>query len=194
MPAESEESGVVVNGMSNYARNERNANSALIAQVRKEDFANDSPLAGMEFQRRLEHAAYIAGGSSYAAPVQTVGDFLKNKASDKFGKVLPSYGAGTRFSDLREVLPSFITDVLKYALTDMDRRLKGFADPESVLTGVETRTSSPIRIERNDSYQAVNVERLYPCGEGAGYAGGITSSAADGLRVAEAIFESFSNS
>lgn len=193
MPAASEEGGVVVNGMSNYARNERNANSALIAQVRKEDFASDSPLAGMEFQRGLERAAYVAGGSSYAAPVQTVGDFLKDKASDKFGKVLPSYGAGTKFADLREVLPSFITDALKYALTDMDRRLKGFANPESVLTGVETRTSSPVRIERDEKYQSLNVAKLYPCGEGAGYAGGITSSAADGLRVAEAIFESFSN-
>ncbi len=193
MPAASEEGGVVVNGMSNYARNERNANSALIVQVRKEDFSSDSPLAGMEFQRCIERAAYLAGGSSYAAPVQTVGDFLKNKTSDKFGKVLPSYGAGTSFADLREVLPSFIADALKYALTDMDRRLKGFADPESVLTGVETRTSSPVRIERDENYQAVNVVGLYPCGEGAGYAGGITSSAADGLRIAEAIFERFSS-
>ena len=188
MPASSEEKGVVVNGMSNYARNERNANSALIAQVRKEDFSSDYPLAGMEFQRKLERKAFVAGGESYRAPVQLVGDFLQGKTSDKFGEVLPSYGAGTKFADLNEVLPSFITDALKFALTDMDRKLKGFANPESVLTGVETRTSSPVRIERDETCQSVNVQGLYPCGEGAGYAGGITSSAADGLKVANKIF------
>ena len=192
MPAASEENGVVVNGMSNYARNERNANSALIAQVRKEDFASNSPLAGMEFQRGLERKAFVAGGSTYAAPVQLVGDFMRDKASDKFGKVSPIYGAGTRFADLRECLPNFIVEALKFALTDMDRKLKGFSNPESVLTGVETRTSSPIRIERGENLQSVNVKGLYPCGEGAGYAGGITSSAADGLRVAERIFEELS--
>ena len=189
MPATSEEKGVVVNGMSNYARNERNANSALIAQVRKEDFFSDYPLAGMEFQRKLERNAFTAGGESYRAPVQLVGDFLQGKTSDKFGEVLPSYGAGTTFADLNEVLPNFVTNALKYALTDMDRKLKGFANPDSVLTGVETRTSSPIRIERDETCQSVNVKGLYPCGEGAGYAGGITSSAADGLKVAGKIFE-----
>ena len=192
MPASSEENGVVVNGMSNYARNERNANSALITQVRKEDFSSDYPLAGMEFQRKLERNAFVAGGSSYCAPVQLVGDFLNGKTSDKFGEVLPSYGAGTKFADLNEVLPNFITESLKFALTDMDRKLKGFANPEGVLTGVETRTSSPIKIERDENCQSVNVQGLYPCGEGAGYAGGITSSAVDGLKVAEKIFERLS--
>ena len=175
--------------MSNYARNERNANSALIAQVRKEDFFSDYPLAGMEFQRKLERNAFTAGGESYRAPVQLVGDFLQGKTSDKFGEVVPSYGAGTTFADLNEVLPDFVTNALKYALMDMDRKLKGFANPDSVLTGVETRTSSPVRIERDETYQSINVKALYPCGEGAGYAGGITSSAADGLKVAEKIFE-----
>ena len=192
MPASSEENGVVVNGMSNYARNEHNANSALITQVRKEDFLSDYPLAGMEFQRKLERNAFVAGGSSYCAPVQLVGDFLNGKTSDKFGEVLPSYGAGTKFADLNEVLPNFITESLKFALTDMDRKLKGFANPEGVLTGVETRTSSPIKIERDETCQSVNVQGLYPCGEGAGYAGGITSSAVDGLKVAEKIFERLS--
>jgi uncharacterized FAD-dependent dehydrogenase len=143
----------------------------------------------MEFQRKLERAAFIAGGSSYAAPVQLVGDFLKGKTSDRFGEVLPSYGAGTAFVDLKEVLPDFIIETLKFALTDMDKKLKGFADPEAILTGVETRTSSPVRIDRGENLQSVNVKGLYPCGEGAGYAGGITSSAADGLRVAQAVFE-----
>ncbi len=193
MPAASEEGGVVVNGMSNYARNEKNANSALIAQVRASDFPNQTPLGGVEFQRELERNAYLAGGKNYAAPVQLVGDFLKGKTSEKFGEVLPSYGAGTSFADLRAVLPPYIIDTLKFALTDMDRKLKGFAAPDAVLTAVESRTSSPVRIERGENLQSVNVEGLYPCGEGAGYAGGITSSAADGLRVAEAIYANFLN-
>ena len=191
MPAASEEGGVVVNGMSNYARNERNANSALIAQVRGEDFGSDHPLAGVEFQRKLERAAFRATGGTYAAPVQLVGDFLQDKISNRFGEVLPTYGAGTAFADLREVLPESVTNALKTAIVDMDRRLKGFANPEAVLTAVESRTSSPVRIERDEAMQSIGVRALYPCGEGAGYAGGITSSAADGLRVAEAVFKSF---
>lgn len=192
MPATSEEGGVVVNGMSNYARNERNANSAVVTQVRVSDFPNQTALGGIAFQRELERKAYLAGGSSYSAPVQLVGDFLRGKESSKFGEVLPSYGAGTSFSDLNAVLPKFITDSLKFALTDMDKKLRGFAREDSVLTAVESRTSSPLRIERGENLQSVNVENLYPCGEGAGYAGGITSSASDGLRVAEAIFKRFS--
>ncbi|MBR2340912.1 MAG: FAD-dependent oxidoreductase [Clostridia bacterium] len=188
MPAASEYGGVVVNGMSNYARNEKNANSALIVQVRSSDFESDDALAGMEYQRKLERAAFIAGGGDYSAPIQKVGDFLDGKASDCFGEVLPSHGAGTKFFDLKSVLPNYICDSLKIALLDMDRRLKGFCSPDALLTAVETRTSSPIRIERTESMQSINVNGLYPCGEGAGYAGGITSSAADGLRVAEAIF------
>ena len=188
MPASSEQGCVVVNGMSNYARNEKNANSALIVQVRSSDFSSEDVLAGVEYQRALERKAFVAGGGDYSAPVQRVGDFLDGKATDKFGKILPSYGAGTRFCDLKAILPSYICESLKTALVDMDRRLKGFCTPDALLTAVETRTSSPIRIERTENFESVNVTGLYPCGEGAGYAGGITSSAADGIRVAEAIF------
>ncbi len=191
MSATSEKGGVVVNGMSNYARDGQNANSALIAQVTKADFDDDHPLAGIEFQRKLERAAFEAGGSNYNAPVQLVGDFLKDRVSSRFGEVTPTYAAGTAFADLRRVLPKPVIESLKCAILDMDRRLKGFANPEGVLTAVESRTSSPVRIVRDEKMQSVGVKSLYPCGEGAGYAGGITSSAADGLRVAEAVFENF---
>lgn len=195
MPATSEENAVVTNGMSNYARNERNANAALIAQVRKTDFLEDAeqnPLAGVEYQRAIERAAYQAGGGGYIAPVQLVGDFLYDKASQRFGEVVPSYAAGTAFADMRAVLPVPITQTLKTAILDMDKRLKGFACHDAVLTAAETRTSSPVRIERDEnSLQSVNAQGIYPCGEGAGYAGGITSSAADGLRIADAIYAQF---
>ena len=191
MPSSSEEGGVVTNGMSNYARDGKNANSALIAQVTRADFEDDTPLAGMRFQRRLEEAAYIAGGKNYSAPTQLVGDFLKNKTSSRFGEVQPTYAAGTTFADLRTVLPVGVIDALKKGILDMDRRLKGFACPDAILTGAETRTSSPVRIERDDTMQSVGVKALFPCGEGAGYAGGITSSAADGLRVAEGVYRLF---
>ncbi len=188
MAATSEEGCVVTNGMSNYARDGANANSALIAQVSRADYEADSPLAGMRFQQKLERAAFKAGGSTYAAPVQRVEDFLQDRASTRFGEVQPTYAAGTAFVGLKEVLPPPIVDTLKGAILDMDRRLKGFANSDALLTGVETRTSSPIRIERDESCQSVGVRGLYPCGEGAGYAGGITSSAADGIRVADALY------
>ncbi len=191
MPATSEEYAVVTNGMSNYARKERNANSALIAQVTRADFKSEHPLAGIAFQREIERAAYLAGGKNYNAPVQLVGDFLKDRISDKFGEVTPSYAVGTAFADLRAVLPAGVVSALKGAIVDMDRRLRGFASPDAVLTGAETRTSSPIRIERDETMQSVSVKGLFPCGEGAGYAGGITSSAADGIRVADAVFAEF---
>lgn len=196
MPAASEAGGVVTNGMSNYARNERNANAALIVQVYKTDFGADfekNPLAGVEFQRTIERKAFEAGGGDYRAPVQLVGDFLRGRASDQFGAVAPTYAAGTAFSDLRAVLPDFVSETLKGAIVDMDKRLKGFANPEAVLTAAETRTSSPVRIERGEDMQSVFVKGVYPCGEGAGYAGGITSSAADGVRIAEAIYQSLLN-
>ncbi|MBQ8876603.1 MAG: FAD-dependent monooxygenase [Clostridia bacterium] len=190
MPSSSEDGGVVTNGMSNFARDGENANAALIAQVTRADFDSDHPLAGVEFQRKIERAAFRAGGETYAAPVQLVGDFLQDKVSSSFGEVHPTYAAGTAFADLRAVLPTPVIDTLKTALTDMDRRLHGFANPSAVLTGVESRTSSPVRIERDETLQSISTLGLYPCGEGAGYAGGITSSAADGLRVATAIFAS----
>ncbi|MBO7297627.1 MAG: hypothetical protein J6U60_01110, partial [Clostridia bacterium] len=192
MPATSEEGGVVTNGMSNYARDGKNANAALIAQVTRADFKDDTPLAGVEYQRQIERAAYLAGGGKYKAPVQTVGDFLQDKQSDKFGSVSPTYAVGTSFADMRSVLPAPIVQALKTAITDMDKKLCGFACPDALITGAETRTSSPIRIERDESLQSVSIKRLYPCGEGAGYAGGITSSAADGIRVADAVFAEFS--
>lgn len=191
MPAASEEGGVVVNGMSNYARDGVNANSALIVQVTSADFGGEHPLAGVEFQRKLERAAFLAGGGNYAAPVQRIGDFLAGKTSDYFGEVRPTYAAGTSFVNLSDVLPMAVTNTLRTSILDMDRRLKGFADPDGILTAVESRTSSPLRMERDESMQSVGVRGLYPCGEGAGYAGGITSSAADGLRVAEGVFSQF---
>ena len=191
MPAASEEGGVVTNGMSNYARDGKNANAALIAQVTRADFGSDSPLAGIEFQRKIERAAYFTGGKTYAAPVQRMEDFLQDKTSHQFGEVQPTYAAGTAFADMREVLPAPVIQALKSAALDMDKRLRGFAHPDALLTGVESRTSSPVRIERGEDMQSVSAQGLYPCGEGAGYAGGITSSAADGIRVADAVYEKF---
>ena len=191
MPATSEEEGVVTNGMSNYARDGKNANAALIAQVTCADFGSDSPLAGIEFQRKIERAAYLAGGKTYAAPVQRMEDFLQDKVSNRFGEVQPTYAAGTAFADMREVLPPSVIQALKVSALDMDKRLRGFAHPDALLTGVESRTSSPVRMERGEDMQSVSVQSLYPCGEGAGYAGGITSSAADGIRVADAVYAKF---
>ncbi len=191
IPAASEEGGVVVNGMSNYARDEKNANSALIVQVKREDFASDSPLAGIEFQRKIERAAFRAAGEKYLAPIQRVGDFLAGKESASFGAVTSSYARGTAFVPLQGYLPKAVTDALSLAIPDMDRRLKGFASPDALLTGVESRTSSPLRIVRGEDMQS-SVKGLYPCGEGCGYAGGITSAAADGLRVAQALYNKYS--
>ena len=194
MPATSEEECVVTNGMSCFARDGVNANSALIAQVRKEDFASNHPLAGIEFQRALERKTYLVGGKNYFAPVQRVEDFLKDKTSSNFGEVLPTYKRGTTFADFRQIFPSFITESLKQGLMDMDKKLKGFAHPDALLTATETRTSSPIRIERDKiTLQSLSTSNLYPTGEGAGYAGGITSSASDGIRVAEQIYHTFLN-
>lgn len=190
MPAASETGGVVTNGMSNYARDGINANSALIVPVTAGDFGESGPLAGVEFQRKLEHAAFVAGGSTYAAPVQTLGAFLSDRMSKSFGAVRPTY-PHTEFAMLGRILPSQIVDSLKIAVKDMDRRLHGFADPDAVLTAVESRTSSPVRILRNETLCSVCADNLYPCGEGAGYAGGITSAAADGLKVADAIIDRF---
>jgi len=191
IPSASEKGGVAVNGMSNYLRDGANANSALIAQVKKEDFGSDDPLAGIRYQREIERAAYIAGGRDYKAPVQRMGDFLKGRASSSFGEVKPTYARGAAFADIGEILPKVITDSIKAAIPDMDRRLKGFAAEDSLLTGVESRTSSPVRITRGENLQSVTCAGLYPAGEGAGYAGGITSSAADGIRIAQKILEKY---
>lgn len=191
IPSASEGDGVAVNGMSEYLRDGFNANSALIAQVKKEDFGGDDPLAGIRYQRKMERAAFAAGGRDYKAPVQLLGDFLKGKESSAFGNVKPTYARGVAFADLNEILPKVIGDSIKAAIPDMNRRLKGFAAEDSLLTGVESRTSSPVRITRGENLESVNCAGLYPAGEGAGYAGGITSSAADGIRIAEKILEKY---
>lgn len=192
IPAASEEGGVVVNGMSEYARDGRNANSALVVQVKKEDFASGHPLAGIAFQRKIERAAFLAAGKDYRAPIQLTGDFLAGKESYYFGEVTPTYARGTSFVPMRAILPQAVCDCLAAALPDMNAKLNGFASYDSVLTGPETRTSSPLRILRGETLQSPVAEGVYPCGEGCGYAGGITSAAADGLRVARVIFEKYS--
>ena len=191
IPAASEEGGVVTNGMSNFARDGVNANSALIVQVKREDFGSEHPLAGVEFQRKMERAAFAAGGGGYRAPVQRVGDFLAGKNSSGFGSVLPTYGRGTEFAPVASYLPKELADALRLALPDMERRLRGFAAADALLVGVESRTSSPVRILRGEDLQAEGISGLYPCGEGCGYAGGIMSAAADGIRVAEALAKKY---
>lgn len=191
IPAASEEGGVVVNGMSNFNRDGENANSALMVQMKKTDFDGDDLFAGMRFQRKIENLAYESGGRNYCAPVQLYGDFARDKTSSKFGSVKPTYARGTTFAPLNEILPTVCTQALKVAIPDMDKRLKGFANPDAVLTGVETRFSSPVKILRDANCQSQNFKNLYPCGEGSGYSGGITSSAADGLRVAEILYQKY---
>lgn len=184
--AASEEGGVVTNGMSEYARDRYNANSALLVGVRPGDFGSDHPLAGVEFQRKWEGQAFALGGGNYIAPVQLVGDFLAGRPSSGPGEVEPSYPRGVKYADLTDCLPGYVTDTLKEAIQDFDRKLKGFALPGAVLTGVETRSSSPVRINRDEQCRS-NIAGIYPAGEGPGYAGGIISSAVDGMRVAEFI-------
>ena len=214
--AASEEYGVVVNGMSRFARDAKNANAALLVGVTPEDFKSNDPLAGTVFQRRIEQAAFgeahELGGDAWQAPAQTVGDFLADTAGNPSRKVTPSYARGVVWCDLREIFPEFVTDSLAEALPVLDRKLRGFADPDAVMTGVETRSSSPVRILRDDdALQALRIKPgtrrvrprdiarghgrpgdalpklcgIYPAGEGPGYAGGIMSAAADGLRVAQ---------
>lgn len=189
--AASEEKTVVVNGMSYYKRDGENANSAIVVSVSPEDFGSKHPLAGIEFQRHYESLAYKVGGENYNAPLQLVGDFLKDKKSTKFGSIKPTYSPNTTFANLSQCLPSYVIEALKEALPVFDNKIKGFAASDAILTGIETRTSAPVRIDRNENLQSISVNGLYPCGEGAGYAGGIVSAAVDGLRVAETIMKEF---
>ena len=184
MAAASEEGGVAVNGMSEHARNARNSNSALLVGVEPGDFGSAHPLAGFEFQRQMERAAYALGGGGYKAPAQLVEDFLRGRASDRLGEVQPSYQPGVMLTDLRACLPAFVTASLQAGLPLLGRQLKGFDRPDAVLTGVESRSSSPVRLLRDDGGRSA-VAGVYPCGEGAGYAGGILSAAVDGIRCAE---------
>jgi uncharacterized protein len=184
--ATSEAEHVVTNGMSQYSRNERNANSGIVVGITPDDYPGH-PLAGIDYQRRLEAHAYVLGGKTYAAPGQLVGDFLANVLSTTFGKVLPSYLPDVHLCNLDSALPDYAIEAIREALPAFDKKIPGFSMPDSVLTGVETRTSSPIRIKRNAHYQSINTKGLYPAGEGAGYAGGILSAAVDGIKVAEAL-------
>jgi uncharacterized FAD-dependent dehydrogenase len=185
--ATSEPGRVVTNGMSQYSRAEFNANSGLVVGIDPERDYPGHPLAGIDLQRRLEEAAFVAGGSSYAAPGQRVGDFLAGRPSDAFGAVVPSYKPGVTPTDLATCLPAFAIDAIREALPVFGRQIAGYDHPDAMLTGVETRTSSPIRITRGRDFQSLNTPRLFPAGEGAGYAGGILSAAIDGIKVAEAV-------
>ena len=191
IPAASEEGGVVTNGMSDYARDGLNANSALLVQIRRSDFNDSDVLGGVEFQRMIEKKAFELGGGNYKAPAQRVEDFLNDRETKSFGEVMPTYAIGVEGSQLKKLFPDYVSDTLKRAILDMDRRLKGFADPDAVLTAAETRFSSPVRILRGSDGQSVNFAGVFPCGEGCGYSGGITSSAADGIRIAECICEKY---
>ncbi|MDZ7595893.1 MAG: NAD(P)/FAD-dependent oxidoreductase [Thiobacillus sp.] len=185
--AASEPGCVVTNGMSQYSRNERNANAGIVVGITPADFPGDDPLAGIELQRKLEARAFELGGGNYDAPAQLVGDFIEGRASTQLGSVEPSYQPGVHLTDLTTALPDYAIEAIREALPAFDQQIKGFAMKDAVLTGVETRTSSPVRITRGDDYQSVNVKGLYPAGEGAGYAGGILSAGVDGIRVAEAV-------
>ena len=185
--AASEPGRVVTNGMSQYDRSERNANAGIVVDINPaSDFPGEA-LAGVELQRRFEAAAFEAGGSDYSAPGQLIGDLLAGRASTTFGKVLPSYEPGVRLGDLRDCAPEFVVEAIREALPHFDRKLRGFAREDALFTGVETRTSSPIRIRRDSDHESENVRGLYPAGEGAGFAGGILSAGIDGIRVAESV-------
>ncbi len=184
--ATSEIGHVVTNGMSQYSRNERNANSGIVVGITPEDYPGHS-LAGIALQRHLEAHAFELGGGTYQAPGQLVGDFLNNKPSSALGSVQPSYTPGVQLGDLATALPNYAIDAIREALPAFDKKIKGFTMNDALLTGVETRTSSPVRIKRNAFYQSINTQGLYPAGEGAGYAGGILSAAVDGIKVAEAV-------
>ena len=186
MASNSEESSIVTNGMSNFARDGENANSAVLVNITPEDFKGDSPLEGMYFQQELEEKAFKLGGSNYNAPIQRVADFLNDKKSTFIGEVKPTYKPGVTLANLQEILPDFVTKTLKEGLIYFDKKIAGFASADAILTGVETRSSSPVTIKRNEQKMA-SVQGIYPCGEGAGYAGGIMSAAVDGIKVANAI-------
>jgi uncharacterized FAD-dependent dehydrogenase len=176
--------------MSQYSRNERNANAAIVCGIDPRDYApyGDGPLAGIALQRHWESVAYELGGGDYDAPGQRVGDFLAGRPSRAFGEVLPSYQPGVRLTDLSTALPDYAVAAIREAIPAFERQIRGYAMPDAMLTAVETRTSSPVRIRRNDGdLQSLNTRGLYPAGEGAGYAGGILSAAVDGIRVAEAV-------
>jgi uncharacterized FAD-dependent dehydrogenase len=190
VPAASEEGMISVNGMSEYSRDKTNANSALLVTVNETDFNSNHPLAGINFQREIEKKAYILGGSNYNAPIQTVGDFINNTKTKKLGSVLPSYSIGVTYSNLRTIYSEDINNAFIEGLKNMGNKLKGFNNNDALLTGVESRSSSPVRIVRDRvTLQSTNFKNLYPTGEGAGYAGGIISAGVDGIKVAKEILK-----
>jgi len=191
--AASEEGRVVTNGMSQYSRNERNANSAIVVGIDPERDYPNHPLAGIDLQRQLETLAFELGGKDYSAPAQTIGDFLKGKPDSELGDVKPSYTPGITLTDLSKALPDFAVDAIREAIPAFNKKIKGFSSDDGLLTGVETRTSSPISIKRNKEFQSINTKGLFPAGEGAGYAGGILSAGIDGIKVAEAVAKSMLN-
>ncbi|WP_372844978.1 NAD(P)/FAD-dependent oxidoreductase [Psychrobacter sp.] len=188
--ATSEEGRVVTNGMSQYSRNERNANSAIVVGIDPERDYPNHPLAGIDLQRQLETLAFELGGKNYNAPAQTIGDFLKGKPNSELGDVNPSYTPGITLTDLSKALPDFAVDAIREAIPAFNKKIQGFSSDDGLLTGVETRTSSPISIKRNKEFQSINTKGLFPAGEGAGYAGGILSAGIDGIKVAEAVAKS----
>lgn len=190
MASSSEENSIVTNGMSNFARDGKNANSALLVNITVEDYFKNSPLDGMYFQEDLEKKAFELGGKNYNAPAQRVEDFIKNNPTYEFGRIKPTYMPGVTGANLNEILPEFVSETMKEAIVELDKKLHGFADKDAVLTGVETRSSSPVQITRDkENLNSTNVQGLYPCGEGAGYAGGIMTAAIDGLKCAIKVLE-----
>ncbi|AAK81017.1 hypothetical protein BJV85_000820 [Clostridium acetobutylicum] len=198
----SEDERLVCNGMSYYKRDLENANAALVVTVNSEDFkaskelynkdiSDNSPLIGMEFQRYYEHLAYLAGGGNYNAPIQLVGDFMKDTVSSKLGSVKPSYTPGYKFASLSECLPPYVIAALKEGLVNFDKKITGYMLSDAVMTGIETRTSAPLKITRNESLESISLKGLYPSGEGAGFAGGIISAAVDGVKSAESIMRKY---
>lgn len=188
--ASSEKGKIVTNGMSYYSRSGENANSALLIEVHPEDFGSDDILAGVEFQKRLEKKAFQLGGGNYYAPVQKIGDFLQKIPSTTIGNIKPTFKPGVTPSDFKKLFPEFIYESLRLGILEMDKKIRGFADENGLLTAVESKSSSPIRIVRNENLESIKIKGLYPCGEGCGYAGGIVSAGVDGIKCAEAIINS----
>ena len=190
MASNSEENSIATNGMSNFARDGENANSALLVNVTVDDYYNSTPLDGMYFQEDLERKAFELGGRNYNAPIQRVGDFLENRKTMELGKVKPTYMPGVTMSNLNEILPEFVSGTLKEGIVGLDKKMHGFANKDAILTGVETRSSSPVQITRDkENLNSTSVQGLYPCGEGAGYAGGIMTAAIDGIKCAIKVLE-----
>ena len=191
--AASEEERLAVNGMSYFARDKENANSALLVSIQPEDFGTDDVLGGVELQRKIEHAAYIEGGKNYNAPVQRVGDFLNSEPTNKLGKINPSYKPSVTPADFKNIFPKYMYEALQEGIKAFDKQIKGFAQDDAVMTAVESRSSSPVRIVRNTDFNSISIKGLYPCGEGCGYAGGIMSAATDGLKCGEAVLKGNGN-